>query len=157
MNELELELRSVESHVAFGRVLAEHLRLGDVLALTGELGAGKTTLVRALGTAIGVSGMSSPTFGIIHEHDIPSGGRLMHIDAYRVNGPDELIDLGWDEWARSDDTIVCIEWAERVVDLLGDQDALSIELQHAEEGRVAVIQWGDASRLLSLAAWGDMP
>jgi tRNA threonylcarbamoyladenosine biosynthesis protein TsaE len=155
MSTLELELQDVESHVAFGRILARQLRLGDVVALTGELGAGKTTLIRSLGEAMGIADMSSPTFGIIHEHAISTGGRLMHVDAYRVHGAHELIDLGWDEWAGGDSAIVCVEWADRVRDLLAGHDVLSIELLHAEEGRVALIQWGDASRLLSLAASGD--
>ncbi|MDP6986732.1 MAG: tRNA (adenosine(37)-N6)-threonylcarbamoyltransferase complex ATPase subunit type 1 TsaE [Phycisphaerales bacterium] len=157
MNELEVELPNLASHQLCGAAIGGLLVGGDVVALRGELGAGKTTLVTALGHALGVTDMSSPTFGIIHEHPRPQGGRLLHVDAYRLRGSDELLDLGWDEWAGAADTIVCVEWADRIGALLDSRPHLDVRLWHTSSGRTALIHWDDSDRLSSLAAAGDTP
>ena len=152
-----IDLPDLESHQRFGRVIAGLLVGGDIVALRGELGAGKTTLVAAIGRSMGVDDISSPTFGIIHEHPRPQGGRLLHVDAYRLGGVDELIDLGWDEWAGDPDTIVCIEWADRIEALLDPRCLLDVKLWHAGDGRAAQVRWEDSERLSSLLAAGDTP
>ncbi len=102
---------------AIGRALAGFLSPGDVLALHGDLGAGKTHLVRGLCAALGIDAarVSSPTFTLIHEYDAPVP--VYHIDAYRIARAAELLDLGFDEYL-SAGAIVVIEWAERVASLL---------------------------------------
>lgn len=88
------------------------------VALHGDLGAGKTTLVKAVAAAAGIdpSDVVSPTFGLVHEHPTPAGV-LLHADLYRLTGPDDLGELGWhDAVARA--AWVFVEWPERAGDAL---------------------------------------
>lgn len=84
------------------------------LALHGDLGAGKTTLVKAIATALGIDPATviSPTFGLIHVHDGPRG-RLLHADMYRLVDPGELHETGWDDAVAAAD-VACVEWPERI-------------------------------------------
>ncbi|NEM91256.1 tRNA (adenosine(37)-N6)-threonylcarbamoyltransferase complex ATPase subunit type 1 TsaE [Galbitalea soli] len=124
---------------AFGARVAQQLRAGDVVALNGPLGAGKTTLTRGLGAALGVRGtVTSPTFVLARTH--PRGGGLpplVHVDAYRLRDPLELDDLDID-FARS---IVVVEWAAGMLDQLVDE-WLQIDIRRpqgaAEESRADV-------------------
>ena len=103
---------SPEETFAFGGALAATLRHGDVIALTGDLGAGKTHLVKGLAHGLGVvAEITSPTFTLIHEHThgkIP----LYHIDLYRLDSPDEALKIGLDEYLDGDGVTV-IEWADK--------------------------------------------
>jgi len=93
------------------------VRAGDVLALTGDLGAGKTQFVKGLASGLGVNAdVTSPTFTLIHEY---RGGRLplYHIDCYRLETLDELLAIGVDEYLRSDG-VTAIEWADKFAELL---------------------------------------
>ena len=98
----------------FGRWLAPQLHAGDVVVLTGPLGAGKTTLTRGLGEGLGVTApVQSPTFIVAREHQraVSDAPRLVHIDAYRLGSAAELDDLDID-WANS---ICVIEWGRPYV------------------------------------------
>ena len=91
---------------------------GAVIALHGDLGAGKTTFVQALAAALGVNRpVTSPTFTLVGEYPLPGGGRLVHADLYRLKPGTDLESIGFDEYLNSDD-IVAIEWAERAADAL---------------------------------------
>lgn len=109
--------QSAEETVAFGRSLATTLRRGDVLALCGELGAGKTHFVK--GVAVGLdttAAVTSPTFTLIHEY---VGGRLpvYHFDFYRLADGDEALKIGLDEYLDGDG-VCLIEWADKFSALL---------------------------------------
>ena len=98
--------------------LARTLLRGDVLCLYGDLGAGKTTFVQGLAAGLGFPGpVTSPTFTLIHEY---RGGRLplLHFDMYRLSGPADLPDLGFDEYLAAAEGVVVIEWPERVTPAL---------------------------------------
>lgn len=101
-----------------GRSLGAVLRAGDVLVLTGELGAGKTTLTRGIGDAMNVRGpVTSPTFVLARTHPSLSGGApLVHVDAYRLNSPVELDDLDID-FAHS---VVVVEWGAGMLEGITD-------------------------------------
>ena len=105
--------RSESGTEALGAVLAKDLRPGDVVALTGDLGAGKTAFVRGLarGLSLDPGQVSSPTFALVHEY---RGGRLplFHVDLYRLSGA-EAEDLGLDELGVADG-VLAIEWPERL-------------------------------------------
>jgi tRNA threonylcarbamoyladenosine biosynthesis protein TsaE len=95
-----------------GRQLAASLRRGDVLALAGDLGAGKTQFTKGLAAGLGVeSDVTSPTFTLVHEYD---GGRLplIHIDLYRLDDEQEVLGIGLDDYLESDG-VTLIEWADK--------------------------------------------
>lgn len=100
-----------------GARLADRLQPGDLVALNGELGAGKTTLTRGLGRALGVRGpVTSPTFVLARTHPRAHGAPLVHVDAYRLSNPAELDDLDLD-YAGS---IVVVEWASGMLNGVAD-------------------------------------
>jgi tRNA threonylcarbamoyladenosine biosynthesis protein TsaE len=97
--------------------LGSLLRPGDVLALDGPLGAGKTRFVQGLAAALGADAdfVVSPTFGLVHEY--PGRIPLYHVDAYRLRDAEEFCDLGGDELIAGDG-VLCVEWAGRIADAL---------------------------------------
>jgi len=111
---MRLTVGTPEEMDALGRRIAAQLRPGDVVALNGELGAGKTTLTRGIGAGLGVRGpVTSPTFVLARTHPGRSGGPpLVHVDAYRLSAPAELDDLDID----FESSIVVVEWAEGMLD-----------------------------------------
>ena len=118
-----------------GRRLAAGLRAGDLLVLTGPLGAGKTTLVQGIGEGLGVRGpITSPTFVIARVHPSLTGGpALVHADAYRLGGAAEIDDLDLDSSTASSVTVV--EWGEDLAEGLSE-DRLEIAIELHGEGRV---------------------
>ena len=157
MATLNCELPGLQETEHLGQRIAACLRGGDVLALRGELGAGKSSLVTAIGESLGVVDIASPSFSLAHEHVTNSGLRLVHIDAWRITSVDELAELGWDDWIVDANTIICIEWADRIEAALTGLPVLEIQMAHTQEGRHADLQWADQSRLSSLAASGATP
>ncbi|MEU5162367.1 tRNA (adenosine(37)-N6)-threonylcarbamoyltransferase complex ATPase subunit type 1 TsaE [Streptomyces sp. NPDC020875] len=116
-----LAVESAEEMRDLGRRLAKLLRPGDLVMLTGELGAGKTTLTRGLGEGLGVRGaVTSPTFVIARVHPPLTGGpALVHVDAYRLGGGlDEMEDLDLD--VSLPDSVVVVEWGDGKVEDLSD-------------------------------------
>jgi tRNA threonylcarbamoyladenosine biosynthesis protein TsaE len=136
---------------AVGKAVAEISRLGDVIALTGELGAGKTVFVRGLAEALGADprAVSSPTFVLMQEYDATPP--VLHIDAYRIESLTELETTGWTETLAAE-SISVIEWAERIAGEL-PADRLVVRLSHLGDSRrsIELIGLGDwAERLASL-------
>lgn len=116
----------VEWGERFGRALRPPL----VVALAGDLGAGKTTLVRAICRGAGVRGdVTSPTFALVNRYEGASFP-VYHLDLYRLASPDELTNLGWDDIV-ADHALVLVEWPERAGVRLPD-DAVPIGLEHLE-------------------------
>lgn len=117
----------------FAALLAAMLRPGDVIALDGPLGAGKTLFVRGLAEGLGLdpADVTSPTFTLCQEY---GGGRLpmTHIDAYRMAGPDELDTIGWSEMVAAGDHVIAVEWADRIAAAL-PRDRLIITFDHVDE------------------------
>lgn len=111
---LEQTADTPEALAGIGRQLAASLRAGDLLVLTGPLGAGKTTFTRGLAEGLNVRGtVSSPTFVIARTHPSLVGGPdLIHVDAYRLPGPAELDDLGLDYQA----SVTVVEWGDGYLD-----------------------------------------
>ena len=114
----------------FGMKLASTLEPGDIVALIGDLGTGKTTLTKYIAKGLGVTeNIDSPTFNIVKEHKsgiIP----LFHFDVYRLSSGDELLDIGADEYFYSDGVCI-IEWADIVADVV------------PEKAKVILIEYGE--------------
>ncbi len=126
---------------ALGIKLAESLKAGDVVALTGDLGAGKTTFTKAVAEGLGIKAtVSSPTFTIVQEYD---DGRLplYHFDVYRVNSEEDLFELGFDEYIHGKG-VCLIEWADLLPDGLLPEGTISVHLSYGgqEEERMAEIR-----------------
>lgn len=120
-----LALADLAATAALGATIAAALQPGDLVALAGDLGAGKTTLARGILTALGLTGpMPSPTFTLVQTYEAP---RLVvrHYDLYRIEDPREIAELGLEE--ALEDGAVLVEWPERAGGLLPD-DALYVSL-----------------------------
>jgi tRNA threonylcarbamoyladenosine biosynthesis protein TsaE len=155
MIEITRELHAEELTEAFGAAVASLLNPGDVIRLEGEMGAGKTTFVRAIGKGLGIpSGtVSSPTFVIVNAYPIPegshalSGGRLVHADAYRVKGGiEELHNAGWDRLIDPatghavGKAAACVEWPGIIEGAIAsDAAVIRIEIMGPESRRFRVI------------------
>ena len=121
---------------AFGRAATPPL----VVALAGDLGAGKTTLAQAMCAGYGVAlAVTSPTFAIVHRYEAPRSP-VYHLDLYRLDRPSELVNIGWDEIVMSH-ALVIVEWPERAGDLM-PADHVPINLEHVQ---------GDSERRILLA------
>lgn len=109
---------SEEALVRWGRRIGAEARVPLVMALRGDLGAGKSTLARAVAWGAGVQGdVPSPTFNLVFRYDTPRGAQVQHLDLYRLEHPDEVWELGWSELGAGDD-LVLIEWPQRAEALL---------------------------------------
>ena len=139
--------RSAEQTMTLAHVVARHARAGDVVALSGELGAGKTVFVRGLARAMGIAerNVTSPTFVMVHEYAPDTATPredqlvLVHIDAYRLDGPADLTSIGWDSpWPEMRrHAVVAVEWADRIEDQLG-HDRLDVRMEHVGESERAI-------------------
>lgn len=124
----------------WGRDLGAGCRAPLVISLSGDLGAGKTTLAQAICAGYGVTEpVTSPTYSLVHRYDAPASA-VVHIDLYRLDNEAQLGNLGWEE-ILSEDALVIVEWPERAGNRMPD-DHLHIELQYAP---------GDPSRRVLLA------
>jgi tRNA threonylcarbamoyladenosine biosynthesis protein TsaE len=157
--QLELRTPTAQDTRDVGAAIAGLLRPADAVALTGELGAGKTTLVQGAARGLGVDGpVVSPTFTLVREYE----GRIpvIHVDVYRLDHVQEVIDLDLEE--RSSDGVTFVEWGD-VVEALLPEDRLIVELTApdptSEARRLRVVAVGDAWRgrwdelAASLRAW----
>lgn len=124
----------------FGKELAGKLKPGDIVALTGDLGAGKTTLTKYIAEGLGITEIiTSPTFTIVQEY---TGGRLplYHFDVYRIAGPEEMYELGYEEYFFGRGVCV-VEWADRIPELI-PEDSIRIRIEYggSEDGRIYHIE-----------------
>ena len=126
----------------FGGAIAERLRPGDVVALSGGLGAGKTTLARAIIAALGHSGeVPSPSFAIIETYDPPTVRLpLVHADFYRLDDPSEAAQIGLDDYR--DGAALLAEWPENAGGFGHEPGCLEILIETADEGRIAIVEGG---------------
>jgi tRNA threonylcarbamoyladenosine biosynthesis protein TsaE len=129
----EITTHSAEDTIAFGRSLTQLLSPPKLVLLRGDLGAGKTTLVKGIAAAFQAAteeDVTSPTFTLVHEYRGPQAN-LYHIDLYRIDTPRELDTLALDD-LRAEDSILLIEWGEKFPRLVGERD-VEIVIEHAGE------------------------
>ena len=139
MHGLPTETTSADATVRLGRQLAEALEPGDVVALVGDLGAGKTHLAKGIAAGLGVdpATVTSPTFALVQEH---AGGTLLHLDLYRIESDAEAAGLGLGELLDGD-AVVLVEWPERAAGWLPGR-TIWLRLSHlgADRRRIEVIE-----------------
>jgi tRNA threonylcarbamoyladenosine biosynthesis protein TsaE len=137
------QTHSVAETEALAQRLAQRLQGGEVIAFSGDLGAGKTAFTRGLARGLGITErVTSPTFTIVNEYE---GGRLplFHFDLYRLGSSDDLYDIGWEDYlARGG--VCAVEWSERVADAL-PPDTLRVTIaRHPEsdDWRLITVEGG---------------
>ena len=133
----EIRLVSEEETRLLGKRLAQLLPVPSLIALYGDLGAGKTALVRGIGAALGTRDVTSPTFTIIHEYD--TDPPLFHLDAYRLSDGEELLGIGFEEYLGMNG-IVVLEWADLVEDALPAHRLNVTITGSGEDPRTAVLE-----------------
>ncbi len=139
---MRIPLPDLAATEAFGQRIAAALRPGDVVALSGGLGAGKTTLARAIIAALGHQGeVPSPSFAIIETYDPPSVRLpLVHADFYRLERPEEAEELGLDDYRFG--AALLAEWPEHAGGFGHEPGCLSLALETADSGRIAIATAG---------------
>ena len=137
----EVITQSAEETVAFGRTLADLLTPPKLVLLRGDLGAGKTTLVKGIAAAFDAAAeedVTSPTFTLVHEYRGPRAN-LYHIDLYRIDTPRELDTLALED-LRSENSVLLIEWGEKFPWILTERDVeISLERRGETERAIRVI------------------
>lgn len=144
---LTISTKSPDDTIEWGKRIGKRLQPGDVIALYGDLGAGKTTLTRGIAAGLELDAdIHSPTFTLIHEHAglIP----LYHVDLYRLSGDDEVEFLGLEEYMYGDGVTI-IEWADRMDDSLPLQ-RLDITLKMAGNDIREMILQSDSERIAAI-------
>ncbi len=127
-----IKVNSLLDTVELAKKIAPKLKRGDILLLTGDLGAGKTTFTKSLCQSLGVTdNVTSPTFALLNEYN--SGVMpVRHFDLYRVESILEAMEFGFDEYIKNNDGLVIIEWPEVVQSLL-PSDTINITIRHLGE------------------------
>jgi len=134
---------SPENTANLGKAIGKSLRGSEILCFSGDLGAGKTTLTQSIAEGMGIKDyVTSPTFTIINEYD--GDIALYHFDVYRLGDPDELFDIGYDEYIDSDGVCI-IEWSNLIESEL-PKDRLEIQLKRLD---------GENHREMHILATGD--
>jgi len=118
-----------------GADVAKQCSPGTVVILDGDLGAGKTVFSRGFARALGIDEpVSSPTYTIVQEYELPERGRLYHLDLYRISGVSAALAFGVDEFLNDPSSYALVEWPERIEGIL-PEDAVKVRLKHAGEGK----------------------
>ena len=133
---------TAEQTEALGAALARRLAPGDVVAFYGDLGAGKTAFVRGMARGHGIrESVTSPTYTVVNEY-ISGKLPLFHFDLYRLSGPDDLFDIGWEDYLERGG-ICAVEWSERAQSLLSDALRVTIRMGDSPERREINIEAGE--------------
>ena len=146
MNNFTFISQSPQETYAFGKNLGETLFSGDVVALSGELGTGKTCLAQGIARGLGIPEeyrITSPTFTIINEY--PGRLILYHLDVYRLSGTRDLEEIGYDE-CFNDKGVVIVEWAEKIRDAL-PKGTLFVLLTYLDENRRKIMLSDNPERI----------
>jgi len=142
---MKTHIASEQSMIDFGRELASSLNGGDILLLEGDLGAGKTTLTKGIAQGLGISDdIVSPTFTLMNMYDVRNSKdtklkKMIHIDTYRLEDEDQLLEIGVEDYMGQVDTIMIIEWPEKLKTLLHGKKVTRIVIEHVDDGRDVIV------------------
>lgn len=122
----------------FAQEFAKNLKSGEVICLSGELGAGKTTFVKGLAEGLGISeNITSPTFTLMNIYEIKNQqltiNKLIHIDTYRLKNEAELIGIGVEDYLGQPNTISVVEWPEKIENLLKKNNVVNVSIDHLDQ------------------------
>ena len=125
---------------ALAHKIALQLNGGDILSLHGDLGAGKTTFTKGLAVALGiVKNVTSPTFAIMNVYELPEPKNgiktLVHVDAYRLESPDEIITVGAEDYLGEPHVLTVIEWPEKIQTVLDNYETIDLKFSVTKENR----------------------
>ncbi len=133
---MRVQTKTEEETLVLGNRLARILRFGEVLALLGDLGAGKTVLSRGIARGLGiVEAVTSPTFTVVQEYPLPTekGGFFFHLDMYRIDDERAALAFGIEDFLFAPDAVTVVEWPERIWGLLKER-AFCLALHHLPDG-----------------------
>jgi tRNA threonylcarbamoyladenosine biosynthesis protein TsaE len=143
--EKRLRTRSVNGTLALGEMITELFRAPRLVVLRGDLGAGKTTLVKGMAAALGASvdDVSSPTFTLVHEYR-GRKVRLIHLDLYRLEREEEIESIGLWEMVDAPDALVVVEWGDKFASVMERADAeIAMSAGENETERLLLVRWRD--------------
>ena len=134
---------------AWGRRVGSEVRAPAFIGLSGPLGAGKSVLARAVAEGAGVCDyMPSPTFNLVFRYETGGKGAVIHADLYRLQSPEELAGIGWEDVVGDEEAIVLVEWPERAGPHL-PPERWEVHLEYADEG--------EGRREVDVKSFGDVP
>lgn len=142
---MQKTITSEQNMIDFGVTLAKDLKGGDIVLLHGDLGAGKTTITKGIAKGLGIDDdIVSPTFSIMNVYE---GKRekgkvesLVHIDTYRLEDEDQLVEIGVEDYLGRPGVVTIIEWPEKIEGLLEGKKVINVMIEHVERGRKIKIQ-----------------
>src|SRR5690606_31429389 len=137
--ELKLYLRDEKCTIELGEIIGKNLTLPSLIYLYGDLGAGKTHLSKGIARGLGITeDITSPTFTLINEYE-ENGLKLYHLDLYRLDSVNEVLDLGVEDFIDTEKTAVLIEWAEKLGKEELSANLLRINIRYEDEGRTLLM------------------
>jgi len=140
---MEIITKSKEETLEFGKKLSEYVQGGDILLLNGNLGAGKTTLVKGLAANLGIkSEITSPTFTLMNVYPTTSSENiknLVHIDTYRLKDEKELEEIGVNDYLANPDYLCVVEWPEKMSKLLQNKKTIIVTIETISENERKII------------------
>ena len=135
---MNITISSLESIREAAREFIQHIGEHRVFAFYGEMGAGKTTFIKAICEELGVEDViTSPTFAIVNEYSLPDGECIYHFDFYRIKKLEEVYDMGFEDYFYSG-ALCFIEWPELIEEVL-PEDAVTVQIKEEEDGTRAIL------------------
>ena len=134
-------ITSEKEMIDFGKKFGNKLKPGDIVLLHGDLGAGKTTLAKGIAEYFGVDAndVVSPTFTLMQVYDINDQrstiNELVHVDTYRLEDEEQLVDIGVEDYLGASDAICLIEWPEKLGSILKDKKTIDISIEHISDNK----------------------
>ena len=137
--------KSENELINLGYKIAEKIKGGDIVLLYGDLGAGKTTMTKGIAKHFGIDEVVSPTFTLMQTYEVDKSAssqasKFVHIDTYRLENEEDLIEIGVEDYLGEENTICVVEWPEKIEGLLKDKKIIKITIEHSDNGRMVSME-----------------